>query len=89
MGSEQDRTGSHQSEGENLSTPASQRDLSTDHEGVKPVGKQTLEYEIWSSYNVRMDPSVAEYLRSLGGGEIHEGVRIVTRFYRERFEQDK
>ena len=89
MDSEQDPSGIDKSEREPLKIPNRQSGLSTQHAGVQPAGARNFEYEISNYYTLHIKPSLAEYLRGLGGGEITEGVKIVTRFYRERCEQEK
>lgn len=66
---------------ESVGASFDQRDLSTYHVVVEPVGQPTKEYESWKFFDIRIEPSLAEYLRALGGGEISEGVRIATQFY--------
>ena len=89
MGSEQGGSSGPLSEGEKLEASVGQHDMSAGREAGKPVGEHTVEYEIWSTYNVRMDPSVAEYLRSLGGGEISQGVAIAVRFHQAMAKPDR
>jgi hypothetical protein len=88
MENEQDRIGIDPSE-ENLRTPNRQRDLATQHAGTQSVEAHTKEYESWNYYTVHIETSLAKYLRDLGDGEITKGVKIVTRFYQSRCEQDK
>jgi hypothetical protein len=40
-------------------------------------------------YRDFIKPSLAEYLRSLGEGEITEGVKFLARLYQERCKQEK
>jgi hypothetical protein len=71
-----------ESEREKLRTPNRQRDLSTQHAGVQSVEALAKAYEIPNYYTIHIEPSIAEYLRSLGNGEITDGVKIATQFYR-------
>ena len=48
---------------------------------VEPIGQPKKDYESWRLVDIRIESSLAEYLRVLGGGDISEGVRIVTRFH--------
>jgi hypothetical protein len=89
MDSEQDPSGIDKSEREHLKAPSRQGDLSTQHGEGQPAAARNFEYEISSYYTLFIKRSLAEYLRGLGGGEITEGVKIVTRFYRERCEEEK
>jgi len=52
-------------------------------------GDDTLEYEIWHTYTVRMVPSLEKYLRTLGGGDLSDGVEIAAKFYREMCKEGK
>jgi hypothetical protein len=81
MDRKQDCTSIDQGRSESLRTLPSQHDLATHHEVVEPVGQATRDYEDWESCYIRIESSLAEYLRSLGGDEISEGVRIAAQFH--------
>ena len=52
-------------------------------------GDDTLEYEIWHTYTVRMVPSLEKHLRTLGGGDLSDGVEIAAKFHRETSRQGR
>jgi hypothetical protein len=87
MEKERDGDG-HQSGGKRYSMLSDQDQAALLKAGTL-VGDETLEYEIWHTYTVRMVPSLEKYLRALGGGDFSDGVVIAAKFYRERCEQDK
>ena len=89
MESKQHPIGLDQSEREQVKSQNPPREVSTDIAGTQRAAARNFEYEIPNYYTLHIKPSLAEYLRGLGGGEITGGVKVVTRFYRERCEQEK
>ena len=87
MERKQDGDSIYRCESENLRTLPSQHDLATHHVVVEPVGRPSKDYENWEFCNIRIDAALAQYLRSLGGGDIDEGIRIATQFHQARGEQ--
>jgi hypothetical protein len=69
---------------EDSRTRLSQRDLATQYEAVEPVGQPTKDYEGWEFCNIRIGSALEKYLRSLGGGDVSEGVRIAAEFHQAR-----
>jgi len=66
-----------------------QGDLSAHQVVVEPVGQPTREYEGWKHFDIRIEPSVVEYLRALGGGDLAEGIRIAAKFHQAASKGDK
>ena len=87
MEHERDGTSIQRIASESARTPLSQRDLATQHEAVEPVGQPTKDYEGWEFCNIRIGSGLAKYLRSLGGDDISEGVRIAAEFHRARVKE--
>ena len=50
----------------------------------EPAGRSRKGDELREIYSMRIEPSVAEYLRALGGDNISEGIAIAARFHQER-----
>lgn len=58
----------------------------------EPVGQPRKGYEFREVYSVRLEPSLAEYLRKLGDpedGNLSEGVAIAARFHMEKNQAKK
>jgi hypothetical protein len=85
----QDCTSIYQSGSEGLRTLPSQHDLAMHHEVVEPVGQPTKDYESSEFYNVRIECSLAKYLRALGGDgdDIAKGIRIAAQFHQAMCKQ--
>ena len=39
--------------------------------------------------DARLEPSVIEYLRGLGGGDVSEGIGVAEKFHRDAVEKEK
>jgi hypothetical protein len=84
MEHKRDGSSIQQNASENARAPLGQRDLATQHGAVEPVGQPTKDYEGWEFCNIRIGSALAKYLRSLGGDDISEGVRIAAEFHQAR-----
>ena len=74
---ESELDGVDQKGGENSSTPA-----------PRQSNLSAREYDDWEFCRVRVNSSIAEYLRSLGKGDISAGIEIAVQFHRERVQKE-
>lgn len=49
-----------------------------------PVGKPRAGYEVRELFTIRLEPSIAEYLRGIGEGNLAAGIMSVAREHRKR-----
>jgi len=55
----------------------------------EPVGQPRKGYELREVYSMRLEPTLAEYARELGGDNLSEGVAIALRFHMEKNQAKK
>jgi len=55
----------------------------------KADGQADDAYEGWEFCGLRVEPSVVNYLRELGGGDPSQGARVLVQFHRERVGEGK
>jgi hypothetical protein len=59
-----------------------QRKVQAAIEALSRVGKPRKGYEVRELYTIRLEPSIAEYLRNQGGGNLAEGITRLAQSYR-------
>lgn len=64
-------------------TVLDQRKVQAALDAAPKVGQPRKGYERREVYSVRLEPSLAEYLRELGGDNLSEGVAIAGKFHQE------